>query len=89
MIIVAAHGASLPLFLFLGFVACWLVGVTAFVKAYSNLQPGIRWWRAPMCSTRDDFQRTFTPKGIFWVKVSVCAWIAAFVICVIVVSRAG
>jgi hypothetical protein len=62
----------------LGFMACWFLGLTALIISRTNIQPGIKWWSLPICRTRDDFRRTFTPKGIFWMKVAVGAIIAGF-----------
>jgi hypothetical protein len=71
---------TLPLILMIGFGSCWLVAMIGFVKAYSNLQPGVKWWSLWISNEREVLERTFTPRGLFWLKVAQYAIIAAFII---------
>jgi hypothetical protein len=71
---------TLPLILIIGFGSCWLVALIGFVKAYSNSQPGMKWWCLWISNERGVIERTFTPKGVYWLNVAHYAMIAAIVI---------
>jgi polyferredoxin len=87
-ILATSRDMNLALVLMVGFVACWLLALTAFVKAYSNVQPGVKWWCIWLSNERDALERTFTPKGQFWLKVAKAAVIAGFALAAIVTTAA-